>query len=66
VIDRLREEYNQQIPALLVSADLSPLRLKQALAKGLVLLDKPPSPRSLEQAVAAALAPRWTAAAPLP
>jgi hypothetical protein len=40
--------------------------LKQALAKGLVLLDKPPSPRSLEQAVAAALAPRWTAAAPLP
>ena len=66
VIDRLREEYNQQIPALLVSADLSPLRLKQALAKGLVLLDKPPSPRSLEQAVAAALAPRRTAAAPLP
>jgi len=66
VIDRLREEYNQQIPALLVSADLSPLRLAQALAKGLVLLDKPPSPRSLGQAVAAALAPRWTAAAPPP
>ena len=66
VIDRLRDEYNQQIPALLVSADLSPLRLEQALAKGLVLLDMPPSPRSLGQAVAAALAPRGSAATPLP
>jgi len=66
VIDRLRDEYNQQIPALLVSADLSPLRLEQALAKGLVLLDMPPSPRSLGQAVAAALAPRRSAATPLP
>ena len=57
LIDHLREEYNQPIPALLVTADLSAQRLQPVAAGGLVLLYKPLSPQALRQAVAAALAP---------
>jgi CheY-like chemotaxis protein len=57
LIDRLREEYNQPIPALLVTADPSARPQQLAAAGGLVLLYKPLSPQALRQAVASALAP---------
>ena len=63
LIDRLREEYNQPIPALLVTADPSAQPLQQASAGARVLLHKPLSPQALRQAVASALAPSAAATA---
>ena len=40
-IERLRSEYNETIPALLVTGDTAPDRLIEARASGLVLLHKP-------------------------
>jgi two-component system, sensor histidine kinase len=41
VIERLRSEYNAEIPALLITGDTAPDRLKEARASGLLLLHKP-------------------------
>lgn len=47
VIARLREEFNCEIPALLVTGDTGPDRLRQAEQSGLVLLHKPLDPVTL-------------------
>ena len=41
VIERLRSECNDDIPALLVTGDTAPDRLREAQASGLLLLHKP-------------------------
>ena len=41
VIERLRSEYNETIPAMLVTGDTAPGRLADAEASGLLLLHKP-------------------------
>ena len=41
VIERLRSEYNEPIPALLITGDTAPDRLSDAQASGLLLLHKP-------------------------
>jgi signal transduction histidine kinase len=46
-ITRLREALNLPVPALLISGDTDPLRLREARASGYHLLNKPVSPRAL-------------------
>jgi len=41
VIQRLHSEYNHEIPAVLITGDTAPTRLKQAQESGLPLLHKP-------------------------
>lgn len=41
VIQRLQSEYNDDIPALLVTGDTAPDRLREARERGLILLHKP-------------------------
>jgi two-component system, sensor histidine kinase len=41
VIERLRSEYNQDIPGMLITGDTAPDRLKEAQASGYLLLHKP-------------------------
>ena len=41
VIERLRSEFNETIPAMLVTGDTAPDRLAEAKASGLLLLHKP-------------------------
>lgn len=41
VVNALREEFNSDIPALLITGDTSPERIKQVLATGLPILHKP-------------------------
>lgn len=43
VIERLRAEYNETIPAMLITGDTAPDRLTEAQASGLLLLHKPVS-----------------------
>jgi signal transduction histidine kinase len=47
VIENLREEYNVTIPALLVTGDTGPERLRDAEASGLPILHKPVNPARL-------------------
>ena len=51
VIERLRSEYNQSIPAMLVTGDTAPDRLAQAQASGLLLLHKPVANSKLRAAI---------------
>ncbi len=51
----IREEFNRDIPALLITADTGRERLQEALASGLPLLHKPVQPRLLRSALAALL-----------
>ncbi len=48
-INRLRQELGTQIPALLITGDTAPERLREALASDLPLLHKPVSPQHLHQ-----------------
>ena len=41
VIDQLQADFNEPVPAILVTGDTAPERLRQAVASGLVLLHKP-------------------------
>jgi two-component system, sensor histidine kinase len=41
VIELLRSEYNEAIPAMLITGDTAPDRLTEAQASGLLLLHKP-------------------------
>jgi CheY-like chemotaxis protein len=41
VIERLRSEYNDDIPGMLITGDTAPDRLKEAQASGFLLLHKP-------------------------
>lgn len=51
VIDRLRAEYNNTIPAMLITGDTAPHRLVEAQASGLLLLHKPVSNSRLRAAI---------------
>jgi two-component system, sensor histidine kinase len=51
VIERMRSEYNQDIPALLITGDTAPDRLAEARASGLILLHKPVSNSKLRAAI---------------
>lgn len=51
VIDRLRSEFNETIPAMLITGDTAPDRLVEAQASGLLLLHKPVSNGKLRAAV---------------
>jgi signal transduction histidine kinase len=51
VIERLRSEYNEAIPALLITGDTAPDRLAEARASGLLLLQKPVSNGKLRAAI---------------
>jgi signal transduction histidine kinase/CheY-like chemotaxis protein len=51
VIERLRGEYNDDIPALLITGDTAPDRLAEAVGSGLLLLHKPVPNSRLRAAV---------------
>jgi two-component system, sensor histidine kinase len=51
VIERLRSEYNESIPAILITGDTAPNRLAEAEASGLLLLHKPVSNGKLRAAI---------------
>ena len=51
VIERLRSEYNETIPAMLITGDTAPARLVEAQASGLLLLHKPVSNSRLRAAI---------------
>jgi len=54
-IERLREKFRQPIPAVVVSADISPERQQQVREKGYTLLHKPVRPMALRATVTHAL-----------
>ena len=56
LVERLREEYNADIPALILTGDTAPERLREASARGHRLLHKPVRPYALERALTEALA----------
>ncbi|QGM44264.1 ATP-binding response regulator [Methylocystis heyeri] len=51
VVERLRLEYNDDIPAMLITGDTAPDRLKEAQESGLLLLHKPLSNGKLRAAI---------------
>jgi signal transduction histidine kinase/ActR/RegA family two-component response regulator len=51
VIQRLQSEFNEEIPAMLVTGDTAPDRLLEARASGYLLLHKPISADRLRQAI---------------
>jgi signal transduction histidine kinase/CheY-like chemotaxis protein len=54
VIERLRNEYNEEIPGMLITGDTAPDRIREAQASGYLLLHKP-VPNSRLRAVIAQL-----------
>lgn len=52
VIERLRNEYNETIPGMLITGDTAPDRIKEAQASGYLLLHKPVSNARLRAAIA--------------
>lgn len=56
VIEALRCEYNWQIPAILVTGDTAPERIREASESGLTLLHKPVSSARLHRAISDAVA----------
>ncbi|MBX2838539.1 MAG: response regulator [Gammaproteobacteria bacterium] len=57
VIGLLREEFNAEIPAVLVTGDTAPERLADATASGFALLHKPVDPGLLRAAIQQLLTP---------
>jgi signal transduction histidine kinase/CheY-like chemotaxis protein len=51
VIQRMRSEYNKDIPAMLITGDTAPDRLAEARASGLILLHKPVPNSKLRAAI---------------
>jgi signal transduction histidine kinase/CheY-like chemotaxis protein len=51
VVERLRAEFNDDIPAMLVTGDTAPDRLREAEASGLLLLHKPVPNSKLRAAI---------------
>jgi two-component system, sensor histidine kinase len=51
VVERLRSEYNEDIPAVLITGDTAPDRLKDAQESGFVLLHKPVANSKLRAAI---------------
>jgi signal transduction histidine kinase/CheY-like chemotaxis protein len=56
-IDELREVFNEDLPAILVTGDTAPARLQEATTAGLPLLHKPVTLPQLRDALSLALAP---------
>jgi two-component system, sensor histidine kinase len=52
VIEQLRNEYNEEIPGILITGDTAPDRLKEAQASGYLLLHKPVRDSELRAAIA--------------
>jgi two-component system, sensor histidine kinase len=52
VIERLRAEYNESIPGMLITGDTAPDRIKEAQASGYLLLHKPVPNSRLRAAIA--------------
>jgi len=52
VIERLRSEYNDEIPGMLITGDTAPDRLQEAQASGYLLLHKPVPDGKLREAIA--------------
>ncbi len=52
LVARLREEFNAEIPALIVTGDTGPDRLREARASGLHILHKPVNPARLRALIA--------------
>lgn len=52
VIERLRNEYNEAIPGMLITGDTAPDRIKEAQASGYLLLHKPVPNEVLRNAIA--------------
>nr|WP_316641237.1 ATP-binding protein [uncultured Roseateles sp.] len=55
-IDQLRDAFNQDIPAVLVTGDTAPEQLREAVASGLPLLHKPVTQLQLREAMERAIA----------
>ena len=55
VIEQLRSDFNDELPAILVTGDTGPDRLRDAAASGLGLLHKPVSEAALRLAIGQAL-----------
>lgn len=55
VIQRLQSEFNDDLPALLITGDTAPDRLAEARASGFMLLHKPLSAERLRQAMQAVM-----------
>jgi two-component system, sensor histidine kinase len=52
VIERLRNEYNDSVPGMLITGDTAPDRIKEARASGYLLLHKPVTNEVLHAAIA--------------
>lgn len=52
VVERLRSEFNDDIPAMLITGDTAPDRIREAEASGLLLLHKPVPNSKLRAAIA--------------
>jgi signal transduction histidine kinase/FixJ family two-component response regulator len=57
VVRRLQDEYNGDLPAILITGDTAPERLLETRASGLLLLHKPLSPAALRRAIEALIDP---------
>ena len=55
VVAQLRSGFNEDVPAILVTGDTGPDRLRDAAASGLDVLHKPVSEAALRQAIGRAL-----------
>jgi signal transduction histidine kinase/CheY-like chemotaxis protein len=68
VIERLRNEYNDDIPGMLITGDTAPDRLKEAQASGYLLLHKPVPNDRLREAIEELIraAPKRTSSNPAP
>lgn len=55
VVETIRNEFNRDIPALLITGDTAPERLQEAVASGLELLHKPVAADELRAALGRAL-----------
>ena len=66
VVERLRSEYNEPIPAMLITGDTGPDRLTEARQSGLLLLHKPVSNSRLRAAMSNLMRAAAAARAPAP
>ena len=62
VVERLCEEFNAAVPALIITGDTGPERLREAEASGLYILHKPLNPARLRALISSLRRPR----APVP
>ncbi|UUZ64893.1 response regulator [Polaromonas sp. P1-6] len=66
VVERLRDEFNRHIPALIVTGDVVPESLRKLPAGDLRVLHKPVPDRVLREAIEAMIAARHSTAEPEP